>query len=56
MAKFKKGDILTSKPYYMGFQKLIVDKLEDGFYHCSIMNGKAILSAKVIEQNYMKKK
>jgi len=50
---FKKGDKLKPKPDYQGFQDLVVEKLEDGFYHCSIMNGKAIISQKTLEQNYV---
>lgn len=50
--KFKQGDTLIPKPYYQGFRNLIVETYDRGFYVCKILNGKAYIPSKAIEENY----
>ena len=53
---YKIGDVISPKPYTQGFDKAVVYKIDNAFYHVKIMNGIATIPIHVVENNYRKVK
>ena len=50
--KFKVGDTITPKEDCQGFENILITAIDESFYHCKILLGKATIPIKAVEENY----